>query len=86
MKEEISPQRGMPSIDELSRPSHFSNRKWQTGRIRYYGVSSNTVTAHPADAEATSLSRMCDAGASRRCGTRQRPPPFRRAAMPHESL
>ena len=24
--------------------------------------------------------------ASRRCGTRQRPPPFRRAAMPHESL
>ena len=31
------------------------------GRIRYYGVSSNTVTADPSDAEAASLSRMCDA-------------------------
>jgi len=31
------------------------------GRISYYGVSSNTVTAGPSDAEATSLSRMCDA-------------------------
>jgi hypothetical protein len=30
------------------------------GRILYYGVSSNTVTAGPSDAEATSLSRMCD--------------------------
>jgi aryl-alcohol dehydrogenase-like predicted oxidoreductase len=30
------------------------------GRILYYGVSSNTVTAAPSDAEATSLSRMCD--------------------------
>jgi uncharacterized protein len=31
------------------------------GRISYYGVSSNTVTADPSDAEATSLSRLCDA-------------------------
>jgi uncharacterized protein YyaL (SSP411 family)/aryl-alcohol dehydrogenase-like predicted oxidoreductase len=31
------------------------------GRIQYYGVSSNTVTADPMNAEATSLSRMCDA-------------------------
>ena len=31
------------------------------GRIHYYGVSSNTVTADPSDAEATSLSRMCEA-------------------------
>ena len=31
------------------------------GRIHYYGVSSNTITAGPSDAEATSLTRMCDA-------------------------
>jgi aryl-alcohol dehydrogenase-like predicted oxidoreductase len=31
------------------------------GRIQYYGVSSNTVTADPMNAEATSLSHMCDA-------------------------
>ena len=31
------------------------------GRVRYYGVSSNTVTADPSHAEATSLSRICDA-------------------------
>ena len=31
------------------------------GRISYYGVSSNTITADPSDAEATSLSRLCDA-------------------------
>ena len=31
------------------------------GRISFYGVSSNTVTARPTDTEATSLSRMYDA-------------------------
>ena len=31
------------------------------GRISYYGLSSNTVTADASDAEATSLSRMCGA-------------------------
>ena len=31
------------------------------GRIHYYGLSSNTVTADLSDAAATSLSRMCDA-------------------------
>jgi uncharacterized protein YyaL (SSP411 family)/aryl-alcohol dehydrogenase-like predicted oxidoreductase len=31
------------------------------GRIRYYGVSSNTVTADPSNTEAVSLSRLCDA-------------------------
>jgi uncharacterized protein YyaL (SSP411 family)/aryl-alcohol dehydrogenase-like predicted oxidoreductase len=31
------------------------------GRIHYYGVSSNTITAGLSDAEATSLTRMCDA-------------------------
>src|SRR5262245_54934870 len=31
------------------------------GRIRYYGVSSNTVTAELSNAEATSLSRLCEA-------------------------
>ena len=39
----------------------FLESQVAAGRIRYYGVSSNTVTAHPSDAEATSLSRLCDA-------------------------
>ena len=39
----------------------FLESQATAGRIRYYGVSSNTVTAHASDAEATSLSRMCDA-------------------------
>ena len=39
----------------------FFESQVTAGRIRYYGVSSNTVTADPSDAEATSLSRMCDA-------------------------
>jgi aryl-alcohol dehydrogenase-like predicted oxidoreductase len=39
----------------------FFESQVTAGRIRYYGVSSNTVTAAPSDAEATSLSRMCDA-------------------------
>ncbi len=39
----------------------FFESQVSAGRIRYYGVSSNTVTAAPSDAEATSLSRMCDA-------------------------
>jgi len=39
----------------------FLESQAAAGRIRYYGVSSNTVTAHPSDAEATSLSRLCDA-------------------------
>jgi uncharacterized protein len=32
------------------------------GRLQYYGVSSNTCTAAPDDPEATSLSRMIEAG------------------------
>jgi len=39
----------------------FFESQVAVGRISYYGPSSNTVTADPADAEATSLSRMCDA-------------------------
>ena len=39
----------------------FFESQVTAGRIRYYGVSSNTVTADPSDAEATSLSRMWDA-------------------------
>jgi aryl-alcohol dehydrogenase-like predicted oxidoreductase len=39
----------------------FFESQVSAGRIRYYGVSSNTVTAAPSDAEATALSRMCDA-------------------------
>ncbi|TKB73669.1 MAG: DUF255 domain-containing protein [Nitrospira sp.] len=34
------------------------------GRISYYGVSSNTVTADPSDLESTSLSRLCEAARS----------------------
>ena len=39
----------------------FFESQVAVGRISYYGVSSNTVTADPSDAEATSLSRMCEA-------------------------
>ena len=39
----------------------FFESQVAAGRIHYYGVSSNTVTADPSDAEATSLSRMCEA-------------------------
>jgi len=39
----------------------FFESQVAAGRISNYGVSSNTVTADPSDAEATSLSRMCDA-------------------------
>ncbi|MDE3042040.1 MAG: DUF255 domain-containing protein [Nitrospirota bacterium] len=39
----------------------FFESQVAAGRISFYGVSSNTVTAEPSDAEATSLSRMCNA-------------------------
>jgi hypothetical protein len=39
----------------------FFESQVAAGRIHYYGLSSNTVTADPSDASATSLSRMCDA-------------------------
>jgi hypothetical protein len=39
----------------------FLESQVAAGRLSYYGVSSNTVTAEPSDAEATSLTRMCDA-------------------------
>ncbi|HSL05175.1 MAG TPA: aldo/keto reductase [Nitrospiraceae bacterium] len=39
----------------------FFESQVSAGRISYYGVSSNTVTADPSDAEATSLSRLCEA-------------------------
>ena len=38
----------------------FFESQVAAGRVRYYGVSSNTVTADPSHAEATSLSRICD--------------------------
>ena len=38
----------------------FFESQVAAGRISYYGVSSNTVTADPSDAEALSLSRLCD--------------------------
>jgi hypothetical protein len=39
----------------------FFESQVAAGHIRYYGVSSNTVTAEPSNAEATSLSRLCNA-------------------------
>ena len=42
----------------------FFESQVAAGRISYYGVSSNTVTADPSNAEATSLSRLYDAARS----------------------
>jgi uncharacterized protein YyaL (SSP411 family)/aryl-alcohol dehydrogenase-like predicted oxidoreductase len=42
----------------------FFESQVAAGRISSYGVSSNTVTADALNAEATSLSRMCDAARS----------------------
>ncbi|MBP0124228.1 MAG: aldo/keto reductase [Nitrospira sp.] len=39
----------------------FFESQVAAGRIQYYGVSSNTVTADPSTPEATSLSRLCEA-------------------------
>ncbi|RMH35284.1 MAG: DUF255 domain-containing protein [Nitrospirae bacterium] len=39
----------------------FFEQQVASGRLRYYGVSSNTCTAHPEDIEATSLSCMLEA-------------------------
>ncbi len=39
----------------------FFESQVTAGRIQYYGVSSNTVTADPSTPEATSLSRLCEA-------------------------
>jgi uncharacterized protein len=38
----------------------FFESQVAAGRIRYYGVSSNTVTAERSDPDATSLSRLCE--------------------------
>ena len=40
---------------------HYLESQVAAGRLRYYGVSSNTVTAVADDPEATSLSRMLEA-------------------------
>jgi len=42
----------------------FFESQVAAGRISYYGVSSNTVTADPSNAEATSLSRLYNAARS----------------------
>ncbi len=42
----------------------FFERQVAEGRLRAYGVSSNTVIAHPQDPAATSLSRLWDAAAA----------------------
>jgi uncharacterized protein YyaL (SSP411 family)/aryl-alcohol dehydrogenase-like predicted oxidoreductase len=45
----------------LERAFAYLESQVREGRIQYYGVSSNTVTADPEDPEATSLSRMLEA-------------------------
>ena len=51
--------------DEFYRRLHtaftYLEAQVAAGRIRYYGVSSNTCTSDPNDAEVTSLARMLDA-------------------------
>lgn len=47
--------------ERLQRAFVFFESAAAAGRIRYYGVSSNTLAAPPDDADATSLSRMIDA-------------------------
>jgi uncharacterized protein YyaL (SSP411 family)/aryl-alcohol dehydrogenase-like predicted oxidoreductase len=42
----------------------FLETQVAAGRVGWYGVSSNTAVAHPADPEATSLSRMLEAAAA----------------------
>ncbi len=51
----------------------YFERQIDAGRIRFYGVSSNTSTADPDDPEATSLSRMLKAAgnAAQRTGKHQ---------------
>jgi hypothetical protein len=48
----------------LERAFAFFESQIAAGRLQYYGVSSNTVTAPATDPEATSLSRMVEAAES----------------------
>ncbi|RIK59516.1 MAG: hypothetical protein DCC63_07090 [Nitrospira sp.] len=47
--------------DRLERAFEYFEQEVQAGRLRAYGVSSNTSTAPPTDAESTSLTRMLEA-------------------------
>ena len=49
----------------------FFERQIAAGRVRYYGVSSNTVVSQPTSADAVSLSRLMDA-ATRAAGEQAR--------------
>jgi uncharacterized protein YyaL (SSP411 family)/aryl-alcohol dehydrogenase-like predicted oxidoreductase len=50
--------------ERLELAFEYFERQVQMGRLAWYGVSSNTVTATPSDPEATSLSRMLAAADS----------------------
>lgn len=50
--------------DRLTQAFAYFESQVAAGRLQYYGVSSNTVTASPDHAEATSLSRMLEAAAA----------------------
>lgn len=47
--------------ERLEKAFAYFEAQVAAGRLRYYGVSSNTCTAEPTDPEATSLSRMLEA-------------------------
>jgi hypothetical protein len=51
----------MQFYDRLARAFVYFESQVAAGRLQYYGVSSNTVTAPADDPEATSLSRMIEA-------------------------
>lgn len=48
----------------LEQAFNYLESQITTGRLRYYGVSSNTCTAGPGNPESTSLSRMMEAARS----------------------
>ena len=64
----------------------FFESQVAAGRIRYYGVSSNTVTADAIGCRGDVALSHVRRSTSSRCVTRHGPPPLRGVAIPHESL
>ena len=64
----------------------YFERQIDSGRIQFYGVSSNTSTARPGDPEATSLSRMLEAAQRAAQQTDKPQHGFRVLQLPHESF
>ncbi|MCC6142117.1 MAG: DUF255 domain-containing protein [Nitrospira sp.] len=75
-------ERGLVAVrdafyDRLQRAFVYFETQVAAGRLRYYGVSSNTVTSPADHPEATSLSRMLDAARSAARETNQSAHHFR---------